>query len=623
MGVLVLVGLGVLTLTTPAPGQKTQPPDKEKLVKTEELIRTLYKKEFAKVKETPAAGKELAEELLKQARETKDDPVLRFVALSLARDLAATAGDHFLALAMVDELAQEFQIHVAAMKASVLAAAAKEVKDSEAGGVLLEAALDLVSEALAGDDFDTAEKLLGAARTAANHIKLLAAISRVEKITQEVRSTRKEFERIKPFVTQLAKQPDDSEANGEVGKYYCLYKGNWDKGLPLLVKGKDATLKDLAARDLAKPKASKKQVELGDAWWDLAEKEKAPAQYRLQERAAFWYELALPDLSGLARVRLEKRLEVVFSRGQSTAAITVPGPVGKVPVGEIRKFVGHTAQIKKVVFSPDGRRLFSGSRDGTLRLWEVETGKEIRKIQGPAKDSLRPIFLRDGKRGISGVAQTLQLWDLDKGTEIRHFDNVPGRIWGLALSPTGRQLATSHANNLILLWDLQTGKEVRRYNGHTSGVANVAISADGRHLLTAGHDNTARYWDVATGNEVRRFSSTASVIAVDLSRDGRWGVSAGWDNLVRLWDLKTGKEAKTFVGHTGPIYTVAFSPDGRRVLSAGQRGTVRLWDVATGKQIHAFLGHTSGVDSVSFAPHGRYAVSGGEDATIRLWGLPK
>src|SRR5262249_26298294 len=159
----------------------------------------------------------------------------------------------------------------------------------------------------------------------------------------EVAAVQKEFEAVKPHITKLAKEPDDAEANTEVGRYYALIKGNWKKGLPLLVKGKDEALQALAKKDLANPKASKTQVTLGDAWWDLADKAKVPAKERLQERAAFWYEQALPDLTGLNKVRLEKRLEQVTVRSSPESGI--PPPPADVKVGEIRKFTGHTQYV--------------------------------------------------------------------------------------------------------------------------------------------------------------------------------------------------------------------------------------------------------------------------------------
>src|SRR5262249_24018554 len=148
--------------------------------KAEQLIRGLYKAEFEKIKANPAAGKELAETLLKEAKETKEE-ALRFASLTFARDLAAAAGDNAAALAAIEELAQGFDVNVAGMKARVFREAAKGVKDKEAATTLVEAILEMLPQALDADDYDSAEKLVDAATAAAVQAKSLTLTSRVKK----------------------------------------------------------------------------------------------------------------------------------------------------------------------------------------------------------------------------------------------------------------------------------------------------------------------------------------------------------------------------------------------------------------------------------------------------------
>src|SRR5262249_40295571 len=195
-----------------------------------------------------------------QGRETKDELALRFAALSMARDVAAAAGDFPGALEAIGELAESFEVSTAGMKSTALVAAVKGVSGKEASQELAETALGMLPEALADDDYEAAAKLIDLAGTAATKAKSLSLSGRVKKAEEELGTVRKEYERVKPFVAKLSKEADDAEANGEVGKYYCIYKGNWKKGLPLLTKGKDANLKALAQKDLAKPKGSKGQV---------------------------------------------------------------------------------------------------------------------------------------------------------------------------------------------------------------------------------------------------------------------------------------------------------------------------------------------------------------------------
>jgi hypothetical protein len=621
-------GLGGVKFAAQEPTAKSPVPGKEALAEAEAEIRSVFKTELAKVKDDPKAGKELANELLKQARKTTDSLALRFAGLALARDLAARAGDHATALDAIDELAASFQVNTSGMKAKVFVLAARETTDKDVAVDLIEAMLEMLPEALAADDYQAAAQLLGAAQTAMAHAKSLPLAARIEKAEQEVHAVQKQFEQVKPFVEKLKDNAADAEANGEVGKYYSLYKGNWERGLPLLARGKDDTLKALAVKDLAKPRASKKQAELGDGWWDLAQKEKPPAQTHLQERAAYWYELALPDLTGLARVRIQKRLDGLEARDQPSAAA---GPIGNVPVGEIRRFVGHTGGSQRAVFSRDGRRILSSGADNTLRLWDTNTGKELRVFTGHTSTVIGVSLSGDGKTAVSGgYDETIRLWDVNSGKQLHQVRGHDKGVWCVTFAPDGRTFASSGSDNVLKLWDTRTAKEIRQFKGHTGGSPAIVFSADGKKLVSASHDRTARLWDVATGKELRKFVGHTDILhGVDITRDGRWIITSGGvdikspDTFPRLWDALSGKEVRKFAGHTGFVYSVIFSPDGRRAISSGRDSTVRLWDVKSGKELHKFSAPSNNMGHAVFAPHGRYALSTHDDGALRLWGLPR
>ena len=107
-------------------------------------------------------------------------------------------------------------------------------------------------------------------------------------------------------------------ANLTVGKYYCFQIGDWEKGLPMLALGQDETLKALAAQEIAGVTKADDQVKVGDAWWNLAEKEQGKVQAALRGRANYWYQQALPELSGLAKAKLEKRIKEYEAASEGT-----------------------------------------------------------------------------------------------------------------------------------------------------------------------------------------------------------------------------------------------------------------------------------------------------------------
>ena len=149
---------------------------------------------------------------------------------------------------------------------------------------------------------------------------------------QDVLTVQKGFARLQPYVDRLKKDPKDAEANLELGKYFGLLKGKWERALPLLAMGNDEALRTPARQDVAKPKKTADQLALADAWYALAQSEQDPAKLNLERRAAYWYEQAVPDLRGLSRLKASKRIDQISTR---LVAAPVETPVGK--VGELRK----------------------------------------------------------------------------------------------------------------------------------------------------------------------------------------------------------------------------------------------------------------------------------------------
>ncbi len=299
---------------------------------------------------------------------------------------------------------------------------------------------------------------------------------------------------------------------------------------------------------------------------------------------------------------------------------------------ELRSFIGHTNAIESVAFSPDGRFALSGSCDainwspqclkGSLKLWDVATGKELRSFSGHAGSVSSVSFSPDGRFALSGSSdKTLKLWDVATGKEMRNF---PGHtaIKSVVFSPDGRFALSGgydadHSNDMKL-WDVATGKELRSFSGHTKEVNSVAFSADGRFALSGSWDKTLKLWEVATGKEIRSFSGhTGSVNSVAFSADGRFALSGSLDETLKLWEVATGKELRSIGTGGGPV---AFSADGRFALSGSQDSTtMKLWEVATGKELRNFSGHTESVTSVAFSADGRFALSGSWDKTLKLW----
>jgi hypothetical protein len=303
MILLVLVGSMIA-----ADDDREKVPDAKEQEKALAVIKDLFKEDFAKKK--PADLVELSDKLFKQAQETKDDAASRYILFRESMNLAAQAGDLERVMNVVEELSKGFQINAPEMKAGLFERAVPAAKTADAARGLTEDILQTIKEAVANDDFDTADRLVKIAETAAKKAKVVALTSEITARGKEAARLRGEFAKVKEALTTLEKKPTDPEANGIAGQYFCLAKGNWEKGLPMLVQAKDEKMKALAEKDVANPDTPQAQMEMADAWFDLAAGKDLDAAYKpyTQLRALYWYEQCVGGLTGLTKTKVEKRM---------------------------------------------------------------------------------------------------------------------------------------------------------------------------------------------------------------------------------------------------------------------------------------------------------------------------
>ena len=317
--------------TVEAKPKKAAVPSDDQQAEVEAKIRQIFEKEFSDAKSVN--GKiTLAAKLFKQGTATSDDPVARFVLWRLASRSAARAGELANALEVVDKMQEQYDVDGLELKANLLADAVDTLRTGSSGAqktVIL--GESLMNAAIAADNFDLANRLLKLANTAAYKANDVQMKREMQTRTRELNRLKQVFSLIQKAQKALDDNPDNEEANLTIGRWYCLAKGNWEKGLPMLAKGSDPDLAAIAKQDLAAPAAPTAQMELGDAWWSLAEKHLATSKSVVRLRATSWYERCLPGLSGLDKTKVQKRLET------STVEIKSPltGTHGVVVAGNV------------------------------------------------------------------------------------------------------------------------------------------------------------------------------------------------------------------------------------------------------------------------------------------------
>jgi hypothetical protein len=602
-----------------AQGEKKAPvPVGEANVRAAKLIQELYQGEMDKAAKDPAAKGRLAITLLQEARDTNDDLAGKYVLLVLAGRFASQVGDAGTALQAIEEMGQHFAIpasEILQAKIGALLDASKSFSSNDAYQNMIDSSLVLLEDALAEDDFPSSNKLLEAAENAARKLRNVSLVASIRKRQEEVQKLEKEFARWRPFADKLAQNPDDAQANLEMGVYQAFLKGNWERGLVHLAKGSNAELKTLAVLERSDPQEASKQIELAGKWFAEAEKLKDGMRSQVLLHSYHWYQQALGDLEAKTREQVEQRMQKIME------LLPAEYRIGEITT-ELKKIEGHLGAVYCAAFSPDAKKIISAGADGSLRLWDARTGKELRRLDGHTGRVWAVAFAPDGRRVVSGGFDgSVRLWDLASGREIRRFAGHSDYVRSVAMSRDGQYILSGGDDRLIRLWSVETGKEVRSFYGHEHYVWSVALSRDGKRVLSASLDKTARVWDISTGREVRVLRGHQdTVLSAALTPDGRRGLTGSTDRTLIFWDLESAKDLGHAYGHTGYVNSVDLSPDGRRGLSGSQDNTIRLWDVYTGKELRKLEGHREQVWHVAFSSDGRLALSCSQDGTLRLWG---
>jgi len=274
----------------------------------------------------------------------------------------------------------------------------------------------------------------------------------------------------------------------------------------------------------------------------------------------------------------------------------------------------HDDYVLSVAFSPDGRYVVSGSLDGTARVWDAASGKEIARMTHDFPVS-SVAFSSDGKYVASGGNETARVWETATGKEIARMthDDI---VSSVAFSPDGKYVVSGSLDKTTRVWEAASGVEIARMT-HDDIVSSVAFSPDGKYVVSGSGDKTARVWEAATGKAIARMTHDDSVSSVAFSPDGKYVASGSGDKTARVWEAASGVEIARMT-HDDKVSSVVFSPNGKYVVSGSWDKTARVWETASGVEI-ARMKHDFHVFSVAFSPDGKYVVSGSSDGTARVW----
>jgi WD40 repeat protein len=300
------------------------------------------------------------------------------------------------------------------------------------------------------------------------------------------------------------------------------------------------------------------------------------------------------------------------------------------------KVQGHRARIRSVAITPDGNYAVSAAEDGSIKIWNLEDGTEGCSLIGHQESATAVAVFPDSTRIIScSVDRTVVIWDLVTGIELQRLTYAEG-INSLVLNPAGDAVITGHFDGTLLYRDLKSGAIVWTARGHRRTLRDVhgnswesdlgaevpalTVTRDGTRVVSGGCEGKVQVWDIATGHCIHTLPGHQHfVMGLGVTPDSAWAVSCSLDKVVCIWDLAAGKPLRLLRGHTEGVWSLAAHPKERRAISGGDDRTVRVWDLESGPQLPQPRGHQNSARCLAAMANARYVLSGSADGTVKKW----
>ena len=294
---------------------------------------------------------------------------------------------------------------------------------------------------------------------------------------------------------------------------------------------------------------------------------------------------------------------------------------------QIRILGKHLREVNTVAVCPDSRCVVSGGNDQVLKLWELPSGRLLHTFVGHTAGVECAIFSRDGQQLISGAGDppnfenrkpdfSIRIWDVRTGQQVRKLEGHNKIVASVDLNQDGSLLATGSFDGTIKIWDFNRGKVLRTIDGF-DGEVRAEFSPDGSYLVSASNGRI-KLWEVSTGRDAGLLARDARPYKV-VFHPTTFQVAYPSEGTVRLVDWKEKRPIEALKSPARMVESIAFSPDGRWLAAGYLEGNIAVWNATDQKKEYDLGGYAARIDSISISPNGLWIASGNRDSSIKMW----
>jgi len=263
--------------------------------------------------------------------------------------------------------------------------------------------------------------------------------------------------------------------------------------------------------------------------------------------------------------------------------------------------------------------------DGTLNIFDIESGDIIRSMEGHNQGVTSVAFHPTGQYIISGSRRGIKFWDSSTGTETRDFRISTQMVRAMDISPDGEHVITANSNGFLCLWRTFDNYLVHEFKEQPY-MTDVEISPDCKWIIASSGQGSVMLWDIEEQSLGKNLTGHGDYVsAVAFSPDGTYAMSGGYDARINIYDLETREVVQVFENPKGGMFSSAsvnyvdWSPDGVHILAAGRNKVINVWNIETELIVKKLEGHTADITVARWTSNGKYIISGDARGAVRVW----